>query len=49
MLRHQYVIGFYPSDTAGKAPWHKVLINVKAPPGLGRLSLYYKNGYSSFK
>ncbi len=49
MLRHQYVIGFYPSDTASKGPWHKVLINVKAPPALGRLSLFYKNGYSSFK
>ena len=49
MLRHQYVIGFYPSDTASKAPWHKVQINVKAPSALGRLSLYYKNGYSSFK
>ena len=49
MLRRQYVIGFYPSDTASKAPWHKVLINVKAPPSLGRLSLYYRNGYSSFK
>ena len=49
MLRHQYVIGFYPSDTASKTPWHKVQINVKAPSALGRLSLYYKNGYSSFK
>ena len=49
MLRHQYVIGFYPSDTASKDPWHKVLINIKAPPALGRLSLFYKNGYSAFK
>ena len=49
MLRHQYVIGYYPSDTARKDPWHKVQINIKAPPGLGKLSLFYKNGYSSFK
>ena len=49
MLRHQYIIGFYPSDTASRDLWHKVLINVKAPKSLGRLSLYYKNGYSSFK
>ena len=49
MLRHQYVIGFYPNDTGNKDAWHKVLINVKAPPALGRLSLYYKNGYSSFE
>ena len=49
MLRHQYVIGFYPTDTASKTQWHKVQINVKAPSSLGRLSLFYKNGYSSFR
>ena len=49
MLRHQYVIGFYPSDTASKAPWHKLVINVKAPASFGKLSLYYRNGYSAFK
>jgi len=48
MLRHQYAIGFYPTDTASAVDWHKVRINVSAPRGLGRLSLNYKKGYRSF-
>jgi Ca-activated chloride channel family protein len=48
MLRHQYAIGFYPSDAASTVDWHKVRINVSAPKGLGRLSLSYKKGYRSF-
>src|SRR5215467_1644769 len=42
MLRHQYVIGFYPSDTSANTKWHNVRVGIKAPRGLGRLSLYYK-------
>ncbi|HLG14405.1 MAG TPA: VWA domain-containing protein [Blastocatellia bacterium] len=49
MLRHQYVLGFYPSDTTSNAAWHKVRVNVKAPKGLGRLTLAYKRGYPSFR
>lgn len=49
MLRHQYVLGFYPTDTRSEAAWHKVRVNVKAPKGLGRLSLAYKPGYQSFR
>jgi len=48
MLRHQYAIGFYPTDAASTVDWHKVRINVSAPRGLGRLSLNYKKGYRSF-
>ena len=48
MLRHQYAIGFYPTDAASTVDWHKVRINVNAPRGLGRLSLNYKKGYRSF-
>jgi len=48
MLRHQYVIGFYPTDTAAKVNWHKVRVAVNGPKGLGRLSLSYRNGYRSF-
>jgi hypothetical protein len=48
MLRHQYAIGFYPSDTASAALWHKVRIRLTAPRGLGRLSLSYKQSYRSF-
>jgi len=48
MLRHQYSIGFYPTDASSAVDWHKVRITVNAPRGLGRLSLSYKNGYRSF-
>ena len=49
MLRHQYVIAFYPTDTAANLDWHKVKVTISAPRGLGRLALSYKNGYRSFK
>jgi Ca-activated chloride channel homolog len=48
MLRHQYAIGFYPTDAASNIDWHKVRMNITAPRGLGRLSLNYKKGYRSF-
>lgn len=48
MLRHQYAIGFYPTDAASNIDWHNVRININAPKGLGRLALNYKKGYRSF-
>ena len=49
MLRHQYAIGFYPTDAASSSiDWHKVRISISAPKGLGRLALNYKKGYRSF-
>ena len=48
-LRHQYAVGFYPSDVQSEAKWHKVQIKVKPPKGLGHLSVTYKDGYESFK
>jgi len=48
-LRHQYSIGFYPSDMSSDAKWHKVMVKVNPPKGLGRLSLSYRDGYQSFK
>jgi Ca-activated chloride channel homolog len=48
LLRHQYVIGFYPTDTTSATRWHEVKVKIKAPKGLGRLSLSYKKGYQSF-
>ena len=48
MLRHQYVIGFYPTDASSPTDWHKVRITINGPKGLGRLSLSYRNGYRSF-
>ena len=49
MLRHQYVVGFYPSDITSTTRWRQVRLKVRAPKGLGRLSLYYKKGYQSFE
>ncbi len=48
LLRHQYVIGFYPTDTTSQTKWHEVKVKITAPKGLGRLSLSYKKGYQSF-
>ncbi|HWP43802.1 MAG TPA: VWA domain-containing protein [Blastocatellia bacterium] len=48
-LRHQYSIGFYPTDISSESKWHKVQVKVNPPKGLGRLSLTYKDGYQSFK
>jgi Ca-activated chloride channel homolog len=48
LLRHQYVIGFYPTDTSSQTKWHEVKVKITAPKGLGRLSLSYKPGYPSF-
>jgi Ca-activated chloride channel family protein len=48
-LRHQYSIGFYPTDARAPTPWHRVQIKVNAPKGLGRLSLTYKDRYESFR
>ena len=48
-LRHQYSVGFYPTDVASEAKWHKIQVKVNPPRGLGRLSLSYREGYQSFK
>jgi Ca-activated chloride channel family protein len=48
-LRHQYSVGFYPTDIGSEVKWHKVQIKVNPPRGLGRLSLSYRDGYPSFK
>jgi Ca-activated chloride channel family protein len=49
MLRHQYLIGFYPTGSTPGARWHKLRIRLTVPKGLGRLSLSYKDGYESFQ
>jgi len=48
-LRHQYSIGFYPSNTTTDSKWHKLQVKITPPKGLGRLSVNYKEGYQSFK
>jgi Ca-activated chloride channel family protein len=48
-LRHQYSVGFYPTNLQSESRWHKVQVKVNPPRGLGRLSLSYRDGYQSFK
>ncbi|MCI0486271.1 MAG: VWA domain-containing protein [Blastocatellia bacterium] len=48
-LRHQYAIGFYPTDTKSEEKWRDLKVKIKPPKGIGRLSLTYKDGYQSFK
>jgi Ca-activated chloride channel family protein len=45
MLRRQYVLGFYPTNTAVDTGWHKLYVRLKAPKQLGKLRLSYKDGY----
>ena len=47
-LRHQYSVGFYPTDAKSDIKWHKVKVKINGPRGLGRLSLTYKDRYESF-
>lgn len=47
MLRHQYVIGFYPTGDSEVSRWHKLKINVSVPRQLGKMSVFYRNGYQS--
>ena len=47
MLRHQYVIGFYPTSTTAESRWHKLQLNVKGPKELGKLRVAFRKGYQS--
>ncbi len=44
-LRHQYNVGFYPSNTARDGQWHKVRVRVNPPKGLPRLTVRTREGY----
>jgi Ca-activated chloride channel family protein len=46
-LRHQYVIGFYPTSADSKPRWHNLKVKVNPPRGLGRLSVTHREGYMS--
>ncbi|HEU4386467.1 MAG TPA: VWA domain-containing protein [Blastocatellia bacterium] len=60
-LRHQYSLGFYPSDSDRSAVtasrgrqqaqqvWHKLDVKVTPIKGLGRLSLKHRQGYEAFQ
>ncbi len=47
MLRHQYVIGFYPTDAANDTRWHKLKLIVRPPKELGKTYIFYRPGWQS--
>ena len=48
-LRHQYSIGFYPTDTTGAGKLHEIKVRLIQPKGSGRLLLSYRRSYQPFK
>ncbi len=44
-LRHQYSIGYTPTDFQTDGKWHKVKVKVKPPRGLPRLTVRSREGY----
>lgn len=44
-LRHQYSIGYIPTDFQPDGKWRKVKVRVKPPRGLPRLSVRSREGY----
>jgi len=46
-IRHQYSIGYYPTNQKHDGSWRKVQVKIKPPKGLGRLYLKYKEKYKA--
>jgi Ca-activated chloride channel family protein len=44
-LRHQYSIGYYPTNFVPDGKWRKIKVKVKAPRGLPRLVVRNREGY----
>jgi Ca-activated chloride channel family protein len=44
-LRHQYSIGYSPTNVNRDGQWHKIKVNVKGPRGLSNLKVQHKEGY----
>lgn len=44
-LRHQYSIGYTPTNARRDGQWHKIKVNVKGPKGLTNLKVQHKEGY----
>jgi Ca-activated chloride channel family protein len=44
-LRHQYSIGYTPSNFTNNGKWHKVKVKVQPPRGLPRLNVRTREGY----
>ncbi len=46
-LRHQYVVGFTPSNPRHDGSWRKLKVELDPPEGLPRLKIRHKTGYFS--
>jgi Ca-activated chloride channel family protein len=46
-LRHQYSIGYEPTNVKRDGQWHKIKVQVKPPRGLPSLRVQHKEGYYS--
>ena len=44
-LRHQYYIGYFPTDFEPNGKWRKVKIRLTPPRGMPRLTVVSRNGY----
>jgi len=44
-LRHQYVLGFYPSYANRDCRWHELKVHLSGPVPTSKPRLYAKNGY----
>ena len=44
-LRHQYSIGYDPTNVKRDGQWHKIKVSVKGPRGLSNLRVQHKEGY----
>lgn len=44
-LRHQYSIGYAPTNVSRDGQWHKIKVQVKPPRGLPSLKVQHKEGY----
>jgi Ca-activated chloride channel homolog len=44
-LRHQYSIGYTPTNVKRDGQWHKLKVQVKPPRGLPQLRVQHKEGY----
>jgi Ca-activated chloride channel homolog len=44
-LRHQYSIGYLPTNVKADGEWHKIKVNVKEPKGMSNLKVQHKEGY----
>jgi Ca-activated chloride channel family protein len=44
-LRHQYVLGYIPTNKRRDASWRKITLKLDPPPGLPKLYLHHREGY----